>query len=132
MEEYKIISGSMAIQFLKHNKAHKEQVAISSADVWIGVVKNHELMGVCGVDVTQKTARIKGFYVLKKHRGLGLGTKLIDHVIHRHPGTSKIFRAKPKATLFATQHSKNIFIKFGFKPVKMRGNNITFMERTNE
>lgn len=129
MITYSSISNKEAISFLSQSKANLEQISISDADFWCGATYKNNLLAVVGFDHTKNTVRIKAFFVDKKRRGNGIGKDLLNYAINNDEIISMLFKAKEKATVFATVYSKPIFESLDFVSVKTNKNKITFMEK---
>lgn len=117
--EINTINNDIALLFLRTHRAHKEQISISPADKWLGAFDNTELLGVIGLQMIGKTARIKGFYVRDKSRKQGIGSMLMKQIL-----------PKVEATAFATAKSCGIFYKNGFRVESVNKNGVVFMRRT--
>lgn len=123
MQNIKIsaVSNEDAKYFLRFNRANREQIAISDAQLWHGAYKGDILIGVAGKTETAKTARIKGVYERRHYRGMGVATALIKSLVE----TVK----DKEITAFASEFSLPTFKKFGFEEESTNKNNITFVRR---
>lgn len=107
------ISNEKAIEFLKTNKAHKEHISITPAEVFLGYFIDDKLVGVVG----RTKNRIKCFYVLENYRRKGIGTWLLDAI------------CLGSLTAYATDKSVNLFIKHGFKIKSQNRNGIYYLRK---
>ena len=115
--EINTINNDIALLFLRTHRAHKEQISISPADKWLGAFDT-ELLGVIGLQMIGKTARIKGFYVRDKSRKQGIGSMLMKQIL-----------PKVEATAFATATSCGILYKNGISVESVNKNGRVFMRR---
>lgn len=129
MITYSSITNRQGVGFLHQQKANKEQIAINEADFWCGAIYKNNVIAVIGLDHTKNTARIKNFYVDEKHRNKGVGMKLLNHIMFEDEVTKHVIESKDKVTTYATELSKPLFKKVGFKEKHTNKNNVTFMER---
>ena len=112
------VEESLAIEFLKTNRAYKEHISISSSDVWYACTVNDMIVSVIGKKRIGKRIRIKAFYTLKEYRNRGIGTKLLLHCLDSN-----------EYTAFATTDSIGIFTKAGFVTKSVNKNGIAFLEK---
>ncbi len=99
------ISNDIAIEFLKKNKANKEQVCISDSAFWIGAYDDDLLVGCVGLIEIKSVTRIKSLYVHRDFRKRNIGGKLLKYATSQK---------EAKYTAFATKFSINLFKKNGF------------------
>lgn len=125
---YSEISNSDAKLFLSQEHANCEHISISNAMFWIGASNNNNLIGIVGISATKNTIRIKGFFVKKSYRGIGVGSALLDYLINKDPITSIAFKNTSKVSAFATENSEPLFFKLGLSTKHINKNNIKFME----
>ena len=118
----KTIRYEEAKDFLKKQKANKEQISINgSCDLYYGAICFDILIGIVGTQKINKKIRIKQFYVDKSHRYKGVGSLLIKKVIDN----------EEHYTCYATLNSFKIFLKYGFLIKSKNNYNITYMEKAN-
>lgn len=120
IEIIKEISSKEHIDFLKRNKATKEQVSLNPKGKFYGYYIKDKIAGTISINETKNNIRVKGFYVLKSFRKTGIGTELLKHVLHNN----KEFSA------YATERSYKIFKQERFETVSFnKNNNVRFMRR---
>lgn len=95
-----------AVEFLKKHKANKERISITCADIWYGAFCDELLVGVISLKKIGKNNRVKAFYVSKDYRKVGVGMALL---------TKAITYDNMKYTAFATNYSRNLFLRCGFE-----------------
>lgn len=101
-----VISENLAIDFLKKHKANKERISITGADIWYGAFCDELLVGVISLKKIGKNNRVKAFYVSKDYRKVGAGMSLL---------TKALTYDNMKYTAFATNYSRNLFLRCGFE-----------------
>lgn len=114
----KEIDNEIGKNFLINNKAQKEHISITDAELWIGYFYQEELVGVISKITIGKISRIKCFYVKKEFRNQGIGYSLLEEMLKY---------CNSKCSAFATESSYPIFKKFNF--VEKEKKPITFMTK---
>lgn len=122
MQKLSEVENEVAIEFLMRNKAYKEQISISKADKWMAALEEGKIIGIIGMLNFKNKSRIKAFYVIPEKRNHGIGEKLLESILQKEMTTSA----------FATEQSKPLFEKHGFRVVSENKNNICFMERRSD
>lgn len=114
-----------ALDFLRSQRASKEQVDISPASAWWCAVSGGDVVGVVGMTFGKNTDRIKGFFVSDEHRKSGIGAELLHEAVKKTDGK--------RVTAFCTRKSERLFLSERFE-IKRNKNKygISFLEKRRD
>lgn len=124
------VSNEQALYFLKRHKANKEQISITSCELWYAMVEDNPsitpiITGVLGIVFMRSSIRIKCLFVSPIDRKRGIATQLLEKALEGRK--DKVFSA------YATVRSKPLFEKYGFEVKSTRtSNNVSYMVKVKE